>query len=105
MRIARVTGTVTASVKPTGLAAVPLLVVDVEDGAGTVLTPGVVVADVVGAGPGDLVIVAEGSGARLPAALTSAPVDAVAMAIVDTLTLDDGAASRGRRNSTSNRKT
>ncbi|MEM6988439.1 MAG: EutN/CcmL family microcompartment protein [Pseudomonadota bacterium] len=104
MRIARVTGTVTASVKPTALTAVPLVVVDIEDGAGAVVASGVVAADVVGAGPGELVLLAEGSAARLPASLASAPVDAVVMAIVDSITLSDASATTARRSSTQTRK-
>jgi len=44
----------------------------------------VVAADAVGAGPGELVLVASGSSARQTQATNNRPVDAVIMAIVDT---------------------
>lgn len=83
MRLARVTGTATATVKEAGLTGLKLLVTDVVDGGGAVLAPGVVAADAVGAGVGDLVLLAEGSAARLPSACAGQPVDAAAVAIVD----------------------
>jgi microcompartment protein CcmK/EutM len=43
-----------------------------------------VAADAVGAGPGELVLVASGSSARQTQATNNRPVDAVIMAIVDT---------------------
>ena len=104
MRIARVTGTVTASIKPAALTAVPLIVVDVEDGEGAVLVQGLVAADVVGAGPGDRVLLAEGSAARLSPALASAAVDAAAVAIIDHIDLSGPASSKAGRSSTQNRK-
>ena len=99
MRLARVTGTVTATLKEAGLTGLKLLVVDVEDGAGAVTATGVVVADVVGAGAGDLVLLAEGSAARLPAACAGQPVDAAAVAIVDQVDMaaPKRAAAKGRK--------
>ena len=44
----------------------------------------VVAADAVGAGPGEMVLVASGSSARQTQATNNRPVDAVIMAIVDT---------------------
>lgn len=104
MRIARVTGTLTASVKPDALTGVPLVIVSVEDGNGVVLTEGVVAADVVGAGPGDLVLIAEGSAARLSSTLASAAVDAAAIAIIDHIDLSGAGKPRQGRSSSQNRK-
>ena len=100
MRLARVTGTVTATLKESGLTGLKLLVADVEDGAGGVLEKSVVAADAVGAGVGDMVLLAEGSAARLPAACAGQPVDAAAVAIVDEVSLKAAprrAASKGRK--------
>ncbi|MEO1001392.1 MAG: EutN/CcmL family microcompartment protein [Pseudomonadota bacterium] len=83
MRIARVTGTATASVKAPGLSGLKLLVLDLEDGAGGPGPRGIVAADTVGAGVGERVILAEGSAARLPAATAGQPVDAAVIAILD----------------------
>lgn len=104
MRIARVTGTVTASVKPAALTGVPLILVDIEDGDGAVLAQGVVAADLVGAGPGERVLLAEGSAARLSPALASASVDAAAVAIIDHINISGAASTKAGRASTQNRK-
>ena len=57
MRIARVTGMVTASVKQPKLAGHKFLVVDIEDGEGNRLEASVVAVDTVGAGVGEHVLV------------------------------------------------
>ena len=48
----------------------------------------VVAMDSVGAGPGEVVLVALGSSARLTRATQDKPVDAVIMAIVDSIELE-----------------
>jgi microcompartment protein CcmK/EutM len=83
MKIARITGTVTATVKDPKLSGLTLLVADVEDGAGKVLEKSVVLADACSAGVGDLVLAVTGSAARIPARTGGLPVDMVAAAIVD----------------------
>lgn len=85
MRIARVTGTVTATVKEPSLAGTKLLIVNIEDGTSTsnVLDRSLVVADACGAGVGDLVLVTTGSAARLSAGTGTLPVDAAVIAVVD----------------------
>ncbi len=87
MRIARVTGTVTASVKDTKLAGHKLLVVDIQDGEGNLLEPSVVAVDSIGAGVGELVLVVSGSAARIPAGISNIAVDATIVAIIDEITL------------------
>ncbi|MFM7203893.1 MAG: EutN/CcmL family microcompartment protein [Myxococcota bacterium] len=47
----------------------------------------VVAADAVGAGEGEVVLYASGSSARMTTATQNKPVDAVIMAIVDTVTI------------------
>lgn len=78
MRIARVTGTVTATVKEPSLAGTKLLVVasDAPDHS-------FVAADTCGAGVGDLVLVTTGSAARLSSGTGTLPVDAAIIAVVD----------------------
>ncbi|MGI9434343.1 MAG: EutN/CcmL family microcompartment protein [Geminicoccaceae bacterium] len=83
MKIARVTGTVTATVKESGLAGTKLLVADVEDGAGNVLERSLVAADASAAGVGDMVLVATGSAARLSTWAGTLPVDAAIIAVID----------------------
>ncbi len=83
MRIARITGTATATVKDPKLSGLTLLVADIVDGAGKVLDPAVVVADACSAGVGDLVLVVSGSAARVAARTGGLPVDMVAAAIID----------------------
>ncbi|MGI9500287.1 MAG: EutN/CcmL family microcompartment protein [Geminicoccaceae bacterium] len=83
MKIARVTGTVTATVKEPGLAGTKLLVVDVEDGGSNVLQRSLVAADAAGAGVGDMVLLTTGSAARLSAGTGTLPVDAAIIAVID----------------------
>jgi ethanolamine utilization protein EutN len=85
MQIARVTGTVTATVKDVQLTAHPLLIVDVEDGKGKILTQSIVAADTCSAGVGDMVLITCGSSARLPKNLTGVPVDTAIIAIIEQL--------------------
>ena len=87
MRIAMVTGVVTATVKDVQLVGHKLLVVDITDAQGTVLEPSVVVTDVCGAGVGEQVLVASGSAARLPAGSSGIATDATAVAIIDEISL------------------
>lgn len=80
MRLCRVKGKVTGTIKDPGLQTVILLLVTPADDPGA---PETVVADAVGAGAGDLVLVAEGSAARQAVALRGLPTDAAAVMIVD----------------------
>lgn len=99
MKIARVTGTVTATVKEPGLAGTKLLVTDVEDGAGNVLEHSLVAADTSGAGVGDMVLLVQGSAARLSAGTGTLPVDAAIVAVIDHVELagPTGSASSSKR--------
>ena len=84
MVLGRVAGTLVASRKEPSMEGLKLLVVrhlDVEDeDTGSF----VVAADAVGAGVGEVVLVATGSSARQTEATRDRPCDAVVMAIVDT---------------------
>ena len=85
MRLAKITGTVTATAKTPELVGAKLLLADLVDGAGTVIEAGCIAIDTVGAGVGDTVIVVTGSAARLPAPVAALPVDASIIGIVDTV--------------------
>lgn len=93
MRLARVTGTVTATVKEPGLAGTKLLVVDVEDGASNVLERSLVAADTCGAGVGDIVLLTTGSAARLSSGSGTLPLDVAIIAVVDHVALAGPTAS------------
>ncbi len=88
MRIAKVTGTVTASVKDSKLSGHKLLIVDIQDAEGNTLESSVVAVDSVGAGVGEMVLVVCGSAARIPAAVANIAVDATIVAIIDEITHD-----------------
>ena len=87
MRLARITGRVSATIKSGQLVGVKMLVADYVDPQGEVLDRGVVVTDTCGAGPGDLVLVAHGSAARIPEGVRGVPTDATAVAFVDQLSV------------------
>lgn len=83
MLLGRVRGTVVATRKESKLQGLRLLLVEELDrrleGAGRFT----VAADAVGAGPGEVVLYASGSSARLTESTHEKPVDAVIIAIVD----------------------
>ena len=79
MQLCRVTGSTVATVKAPGLSQFTLLNVKPEKGEG----PEFVAVDTVGAGEGDLVLVATGSAARSVAGTEDSPIDAAVVGIVD----------------------
>ncbi len=89
MRLARITGRVSASIKSGKLSGARMLVADYVDTDGEVLDPAVVVIDACGAGPGDLVLVVNGSAARVPAETAGVPTDATAVGFIDQLSVGD----------------
>jgi microcompartment protein CcmK/EutM len=89
MFLARVVGTVVSTRKSEKLTGVKLLVVDPVDfvqqkGEGKPL----VAIDSVGAGEGEIVLVVQGSSARLTETTKDTPVDATIMGIVDYIELE-----------------
>ena len=85
MVLGKVVGTCVATQKDEKLLGLKLLVVQQTDASGK-NTGGVVVAvDSVGAGLGEMVLFASGSSARQTQMTKDKPVDAVIMAIVDTV--------------------
>lgn len=83
MQIGRVEGTVVASQKDNGLSGMKLQVVQQTDHFGKPKGSYVVAVDSVGAGVGELVLLASGSSARQTELTLNKPVDAVIMAVVD----------------------
>lgn len=84
MLLGRVAGTLVASDKEPTMEGLKFLVVRQIDLEGNESGGYVVAADGVGAGVGEVVMVATGSSARQTAATHDRPCDAVIMAIVDT---------------------
>lgn len=88
MDIARVIGSAVSTVKPESLRGRKLLVVVNCDPSDNVTGQPYVAVDAVGAGHGELVLVARGGGARRTDGNLDAPLDAVIMAILDSLEVD-----------------
>ncbi|MFI5959434.1 EutN/CcmL family microcompartment protein [Cryptosporangium sp. NPDC051539] len=87
MQLAKVLGQVVSTVKEPGLARFTLLLVQDAGGADPEQTRGAayVAVDLVGAGIGEIVLIATGSAARV-AAGADAPTDRAVVGIVDTVT-------------------
>lgn len=83
MRLARVTSTLTATVRDSSLTAQKFMIADIENASGKLLTQSIVAADACGAGVGDLCVLVEGSSARVVGSVAGRPVDACLVAIVD----------------------
>jgi microcompartment protein CcmK/EutM len=83
MQLAKVIGNVVSSRKEDSLEGLKLMLVRPMDEEAQPGGAPLVAADVVGAGPGEVVLVASGSSARQTPATDRRPVDAVIMAIVD----------------------
>lgn len=87
MILGKVVGQVVSTHKDEGLSGFKLLLVQ-QMGIDMELKPGFVVAcDAVGAGEGEVVIVVQGSSARIAATTKDKPVDAAVIAIVDHIDL------------------
>ncbi|MCP4447341.1 MAG: EutN/CcmL family microcompartment protein [Myxococcales bacterium] len=97
MRLCKVIGNVTASVKHHTYNGLPLMIVQPLDGTSMAERGASLLAvDTVQAGPGDQVLVmSEGSGVRqiLKTSPTSSPIRSVIVGIVDAVTVDEGGES------------
>ena len=85
MLLGRVVGTVVSTQKDENLEGMKLLFVQTTDVKGQAQGGFVVAVDSVGAGVGEIVLYASGSSARQTQITQNKPVDAVIMAIVDTV--------------------
>ena len=88
MLIAIVIGTTVSTIKDEQLTGQKLLIVQQTDENGDPFGRPYVAVDTVNAGVGDLVLTAHGSSARQTAITKERPVDAVIMAMIDTLEVD-----------------
>ncbi|NIT36423.1 MAG: ethanolamine utilization protein EutN [candidate division Zixibacteria bacterium] len=88
MRLGNVVGMVVSTVKDEGLRGIKLLLVEDADEFGRGKGSYYVAADAVGAGRGETVLTAAGSSARQTKLTRDRPVDAVVMAIVETVERD-----------------
>ena len=85
MLIVRVIGTTVSTIKDEKLIGRKLLIVRQTDEHGEAVGKPFVAIDTVDAGTGDLVLTASGSSARQTSITKDTPVDAVIMAMIDSL--------------------
>jgi len=88
MLIAKVVGTTVSTVKDEKLHGRKLLILRQTDEFGIPTGKPYVAIDTLDAGIGDLVLTAAGSSARQTTITKDTPVDAVIMAVIDSLTVD-----------------
>ena len=88
MKIAKVVGVAVSTVKEPRLEDSKLLLVSDADQTGKVIGSPYIAKDVVGVGPDELVMVVQGSSARVAAWDVNEPVDAVIVGILDSLQFD-----------------
>jgi microcompartment protein CcmK/EutM len=88
MVIAKVVGSAVATIKDENLTGTMLLIVREANLQGEPTGKPLVAIDTVNAGTGDLVLIAGGSSARQTDLTKNRPVDAVIMAIVDSLEVE-----------------
>ncbi len=85
MLIARVVGTIVSTIKDEKLTGRKLLIVREATTENEVVGKAIAAVDLVDAGEGDLVLIAQGSSARQTNVTKDTPTDAVVMAIIDEL--------------------
>ena len=88
MIFAKVIGTVVSTQKEENLTGKKLLLCKETDAGGKPFSAYHVAVDAVGAGEGDFVLVVVGSSARMTEQTSDSPIDAVVMAIIDSVELD-----------------
>lgn len=89
MQIAKVRGTVVSTHKEPSLRGAKLLLLQYIDEEGQPLPGYEVAADVVGAGLNEWVLVSRGSAARKVSGNETRPLDALVVAIIDTVNIDN----------------
>jgi microcompartment protein CcmK/EutM len=85
MLIAKVIGTTVSTIKDEKLEGRKLLILRQTDETGKAVGKPYVAVDTLDAGVGDLVLTAHGSGGRQTTLTQNSPVDAVIMAVIDSL--------------------
>jgi carbon dioxide concentrating mechanism protein CcmL len=86
MKLAKVVGTVVSTHKEPSLTGTKFLLVQMLDASGNEMPEYEIAADCVGAGMTEVVLVSRGSAARQVSSKDRYPVDALVVAIVDTVT-------------------
>ena len=89
MIIAKVMGTAVASAKHAALNSTKILIICPTHIDGDISGDPVLAVDLVGSGPGELVIVSQGSSTRMATDNKNSPVDAAIVGILDSLQYDD----------------
>jgi carbon dioxide concentrating mechanism protein CcmL len=89
MQIAKVRGTVVSTHKEPSLRGVKLLLLQFIDEEGQILPQYEVAGDQVGAGIDEWVLVSRGSAARIVDGSEKRPLDAMVVAIIDTVSVDN----------------
>jgi len=89
MKIGKVVGTAVSTEKEPRLDDSKLLLVKDADASGKESGDPYIAQDVIGAGPGEVVMVVKGSTARIAAGDANKPVDVVIVGILDSLSVDD----------------
>jgi len=82
-------GTAVASVKHAALSSTKLLIVCPANIDGDISGDPLLAVDLVGSGSGELVVVSQGSSARLATDFKNSPIDAAIVGILDSLQYDD----------------
>jgi microcompartment protein CcmK/EutM len=94
MIIAKVMGTAVATLKHELLSTAKLLLVSPADVQGNATGEPFLAVDMVGAGEGELVIVSQGSSARIATGQSASPADAAIVGILDSLHYEGSLAFR-----------
>ena len=89
MQIAKVRGTVVSTQKDPSLRGAKLLLLQFVDEEGKLLPGYEVAGDIVGAGLDEWVLVSRGSAARIASGNEARPIDALVVAIIDTVSMDN----------------
>ncbi len=89
MQVAKVRGTVVSTQKDPSLRGVKLLLLQLVDEEGRIIPEYEVAGDNVGAGVDEWVLVSRGSAARQVLGNEQRPLDAVVVAIIDTIYVED----------------
>jgi microcompartment protein CcmK/EutM len=97
MLIARVVGSVISTVKDEKLTGVKFLILREATVEGEIVGKPIVAVDTVDAGVGDLVLFASGSSARQTYLTKERPVDAVIMAVIDSINVEGKVTFRKER--------
>jgi microcompartment protein CcmK/EutM len=85
MKIAKVVGVTICTLKDPRLESSKMLIVCDANNKGEIIGEPYIAQDIVGAGPDELVVVVQGSSARMAAGDVNKPVDAAIVGILDSL--------------------